>query len=70
VIHLVSEGKGRYFRNTQNRHFIYLPSKLAEDSMFPFPLKLDSKVHVKISFNNEKKQLLIEEWNTNSDKTI
>ena len=67
---MVSKGKGRYFKNTQNRHFIYLPSTFAEDSMFPFPLKTDSKVHVKVSFNNEKKQMLIEKWNTDSGKTI
>jgi hypothetical protein len=66
---LVSEGKGRYFKNTQDRHFIYLPSTLAEDSMFPFALKPDSKVHVRISFNSANKQLLVEKWIANSEKT-
>ena len=60
---MVSEGKGRYFKNTQNRHLIYLPSTFTEDSMFPFLLKTDSKLHTKVSFNNKKEQMLIEKWN-------
>ena len=65
---MVSEAKGRIFKNTLGRYFIYLPIGLAEDSMFPFPLKPDSKIRVKISFNPAKKQLLVEKWSTDSKK--
>jgi hypothetical protein len=66
---LVSEGKGRIFKNTQCRYFIYLPTTLAEDSMFPLPLKPDSGIHVKISFNPAKKQLIVEKWSADPGKT-
>jgi len=57
---LVSEAKGRIFKNAQGRYFIYLPIGLAEDTLFPFSLKPDSKIYVKISVNTAKKQLIVE----------
>jgi hypothetical protein len=69
VLLFVSEAKGRLFKNTQGRYFIYLPKTLAEDSLFPFPLKPDSKMHVKLSFSHAKKQVLVKKWSADSDKT-
>lgn len=33
---MVSEGKGRLFKRSDNKYLIYLPVYLAEDSVFPF----------------------------------
>jgi hypothetical protein len=59
---LVSEGKGRLFRRTDGKYLIYLPVDLAEDSMFPFPLKNRSEVYVKVIFELGKDYLLVERW--------
>ena len=62
VDRMVSEGKGRIFRRADGKYLIYLPVGLAEDSMFPFNLKEQDSVKVKVSFKiGEKKLLLIEE---------
>ncbi len=66
---MVSEGKGRIFRRKDGKYLIYLPVDLAEDSMFPFPLKEVPDVYVKVSFNIGKDNLLIEKWNKESEKT-
>jgi hypothetical protein len=66
VIQLVSEAKGRLFKNTQSHYFIYLPLTLAEDSMFPISLKEELSVPVKISFDNAKKQLIVKKWTADS----
>ena len=59
---MVREGKGRIFRRADGKYLIYLPVGLAEDSMFPFDLKEQDSVKVKVSFKiGEKKLLLIEE---------
>jgi hypothetical protein len=50
---MVSEGKGRLFRRKDNKYLIYLPNKLAEDSIFPF--KGDSNyVHISFEKNGSK----------------
>ena len=60
---MVSEGRARLFRRVDNKYLIYLPVKVAEDSMFPFSLKENTEVHVKISFAvGGEKKLLIEKW--------
>ncbi len=33
---MVSSGKGRFFKRTDDKYLIYLPVYVAEDSMFPF----------------------------------
>ena len=65
---MVSEGKGRIFRRKDGKYLIYLPVDLAEDSMFPFPLKKVPDLYVKISFKLGKENLLIEKWNKESEK--
>ena len=68
MLFLVSEGKGRIFRRKDGKYLIYLPVDLAEDSMFPFPLKKVPDLYVKISFKLGKENLLIEKWNKESEK--
>lgn len=57
---LVSEGRGRLFRRKDGKYLIYVPLKLATDSMFPF--KTDSSVKLKLSFKIGGDKLLIEKW--------
>ena len=58
---MVSEGKGRLFRRTDGKYLIYLPVKLAVDSMFPF--KGSDSILVKVSFKpGGDQKLLIEKW--------
>ena len=59
---MVREGKGNLFRRKDGKYLLYVPVALAEDSMFPFDLKEQDSVKVKVSFKiGEKKLLLIEE---------
>jgi hypothetical protein len=64
---LVSEARGRLFKNPQKHYFIYLPLTLAEDSMFPISLKAESSIPVKISFDTAKKKLIVEKWTSDSE---
>ena len=57
---MVSEGRGRLYRRKDGKYLIYVPLKLAEDSMFPFKTKTSMKV--KISFRIGEKKLKIEQW--------
>ena len=65
---MVSEGKGRIFRRKDKKYLIYLPVYLAEDSMFPFPLKSETETYVKVSFKHGKKELLVEDWTDEANK--
>lgn len=58
---MVSEGRGRLFRRKDDKYLIYLPVKLAEDSMFPWKGSDSTLVKVSFELGGEKK-LLIEEW--------
>jgi hypothetical protein len=64
VILLVTEGKCSLKIN-HGQHILYLKTKMATDSNFPFPLGNEnnkySARYIKVSFNN-KKQLIIEDW--------
>ena len=60
VASMVTEAKGRIFRRKDGKYLIYVPVKLAEDSMFPFQTK--SGVTVKISFEVGEDQNLAEVW--------
>lgn len=58
---MVSEGRGRLFRRTDDKYLIYVPVSLAEDSMFPF--QGSNSIEVKVSFEpGGEKKLIIEEW--------
>ena len=58
---MVNEAKGRIFKRKDGKYLIYVPVKMAEDSMFP--LSTETAVHVKISFKIGENQLKIEKWN-------
>jgi len=62
---MVSEGRGRLFRRKDGKYLIYVPLKLAEDSMFPF--KTNSSVKLKISFKAGEDKLTVEKWNEPSE---
>jgi len=63
---MVSEGRGRLFRRADDKYLIYVPVKLAEDSMFPFKTK--TSIKLKISFKNGENKLIIEKWNEASEE--
>lgn len=55
--------KGRLFRRTDGKFLIYVPVKLAEDTMFPFPLdEVVPAVSVKVSFKIGGDKLTVEKW--------
>ncbi len=57
---MVNEGRGRLFRRKDGKYLIYVPLKLAEDSMFPF--KTDSSMKLKISFKIGDNKVIVEKW--------
>ncbi len=63
---MVNEGRGRLFRRKDDKYLIYVPLKLAEDSMFPF--KTDSSMKLKISFKIGDNKLIVEKWNEASEE--
>jgi hypothetical protein len=63
---MVSEGKGRLFRRKDGKYLLYVPLKLAEDSMFPF--KTESSIKLKISFKLGDNKLTVQKWNEASEE--
>jgi len=66
---MVSEGRGRLFKRSDDKYLIYLPVGLAEDSMFPFKNWQEDQrtgeknsIRVKVSFKRGVQRLVIEEW--------
>lgn len=57
---MVSVARGRLYRRKDGKYFLYIPSKLAEDSMFPF--RGAKSIHVKISFVPGENELIVEPW--------
>jgi len=58
---MVSEAKGRFFKRKNGKYLIYLPLRLAEDSMFPF--KGPDSILVKVSFKpGGGEKLIVERW--------
>jgi len=55
-----NEGRGTIFRRKGYKYLIYLPVRVADDSMFPF--KCDSSMHVRVSFKSGGDKLIIEKW--------
>ena len=54
----MDRGIGNISRRKDNKYYLYLPKKLAEDTGFPFNIR--SSVRVKVSFTKEKK-IIVEE---------
>ncbi len=63
---MASEGRGRLFRRKDGKYLIYVPLKLAEDSMFPF--KTDSSIKLKISFKIGNDTVTVEKWDETSEE--
>jgi len=63
---VVSEGRGRLFRRKDDKYLIYVPLKLAEDSMFPF--KTDTSMKLKISFKTGDNKVIVEKWSETSEE--
>ena len=66
---MVSEGRGRLFKRSDDKYLIYLPVGLAEDSMFPFKNWQEDQrtgeknsIRVKVSFKRGVQRLIVEEW--------
>ena len=55
---MVNVGKGNLFRRKDGKYLIYLPKRLADDSMFPF--RTETSVKVKVSFKIGEEKLVIE----------
>lgn len=55
-----NEGKGTIFRRKDDKYLLYLPVRVVDDSMFP--LKWNSSMPVKISFNPNDGKLIVEKW--------
>jgi len=56
---MVSQARGSIFRRTDGKYFIYVPTKLAEDTAFPLTIG-ESATKIKISFKTGDKKLTIE----------
>jgi hypothetical protein len=56
---MVSQARGSIFRRTDGKYFLYLPTKLVEDSGFPLPIR-DKATKILIQFKRGEKKLIIE----------
>ena len=60
---MVSSGKARFFKRKDGKYWkylLYLPVDFAEDSMFPFPIKKEISIDVKVSIKCEENILTVE----------
>jgi hypothetical protein len=58
---MVNQARGSIFRRTDGKYFIYVPTKLAEDTAFPLRIG-ESATKIKISFKPGDKKLTIEQF--------
>lgn len=56
---MVSQARGSIFRRTDGKYFIYLPTRLVEDTAFPLKIR-DKATKVMIKFKSGDKKLIIE----------
>ncbi len=56
---MVSQARGSIFKRTDNKYFIYLPTKLVEDTAFPLKIR-DKATKIMIKFKPGYKKLIIE----------
>ena len=59
---LVCEARGRLIRTVDKRTIVAVPKGVGVDTQFPFPLKIDSGMPVKISIDMKGQRLLVEKW--------
>jgi len=55
-----NDGKGTIFKRKDDRYLLYLPVRVVDDSNFP--LKCNSSMPVKVSFNLTDCKLIVEKW--------
>ena len=56
---LVSQAKGSIFRRTDGKYFIYVPTRLVEDTAFPLTIG-ETATKIMIKFKPGSKKLIIE----------
>jgi hypothetical protein len=57
---LGNDGKGTIFKQKDDRHLLYLPVRVVDDTMFP--LKYSNSILVKVSFSPKDGKLVVEKW--------
>lgn len=60
-----NEGKGTLFKLKGPKYLLYLPVRVADDSMFPF--KCEGSMPVRVSFNPGEDKIIIEKWKEKTD---
>jgi hypothetical protein len=55
-----NEGRGTIFRINGSQYLLYLPVRVADDSMFP--LRCEKTIGVRVSFKPGSDKLVIEKW--------
>ncbi|MFC1505586.1 hypothetical protein ACFLQ6_00790 [Thermoproteota archaeon] len=55
---MASQGRGNIFKRTDGKYFIYLPTKLVEDTGFPLPIR-DKATKILIRFKRGDKKLIL-----------
>lgn len=58
---MVSQARGSIFRRTDGKYFIYLPTKLVEDTSFPLKIG-ESATKINIIFKPGDKKITIEQF--------
>ena len=58
---LVSQAKGSIWKRTDGKYFIYVPTRLVEDTAFPLKIG-ESATKINISFKPGYKKLTIEQF--------
>ena len=58
---MINQGRGSIFKRTDGKYFIYVPTKLAEDTAFPLKIG-ESATKINISFKPGDKKLTIEQF--------
>jgi hypothetical protein len=56
---MVSRARGSIFRRTDGKYFIYLPTRLVEDTAFPLKVK-DKPTNIRIHFKYGDKKSVVE----------
>ncbi len=61
---MAKEGRGTIFRRNDSKYLLYLPTRVVDDSMFPF--KCGSSMHVRVIFKPGDNKIVIEKWKEKS----
>jgi hypothetical protein len=58
---MVNQARGSIFKRTDGKYFIYVPTRLVEDTAFPLKIG-ESATKINISFKSGDKKLTIEQY--------